>query len=84
MFSSSPLHLVAGIVVVPGGAGGTVFGGVLVKKLKMTCSSIMKYEAFFTVAIIILGFMFFIVCEPVLFAGVNVDYEGVELSGKDV
>ena len=66
--------MLAGIVVIPGGAGGTIVGGILVKKLALKCAGIMKAEMGFSVAIIVTGFMFFIICEPLSFAGVSTGY----------
>ena len=65
---------ISGAVVVPGGAGGTVVGGFLVKKLNMSCRVIMKWEVIFTVCMLSSGLMFFITCSAVPFAGVSTSY----------
>lgn len=70
------LYYIVGIIVIPGGAGGTILGGVLVKKYKMTCTSIMKWELLFTFIIMLCAFGYFIICDPIKFVAVNVDFNG--------
>ena len=66
----------AGVLVIPGGAGGTVFGGYIIKRFKMRCARIMKWETIFTVLIMVTVAGIFVTCDEVKFAGVNELYEG--------
>ena len=65
-----------GVIVVPGGAIGTVLGGWAIKRFHMTILQIMKTELVLTILLVCSGFMFFIICSPVPFAGVNRPYNG--------
>ena len=63
-----------GMLVIPGGAGGTVFGGYIIKRFRMRCARIMKWETIFTVLIMLTIAVIFVTCEPIRFAGVNEPY----------
>ena len=65
---------IAGIVVIPGGAGGTIAGGLIVKKMALKCGQIMKAEIGFSIMVIVAGFMFLINCSPINFVGITVGY----------
>ena len=65
--------------MIPGGAGGTIFGGYIIKRFKMRCARIMKWEAVFTVLIMLTVAVIFVTCDEVRFAGINEPYSGTDI-----
>jgi len=58
-------------VLLPAGAIGTILGGVIIKKLRLTCIGIMKLEASMAAFICFFLFTFFATCGNLPFAGLN-------------
>ena len=63
-----------GLISIPGGVGGTIAGGYIIKRFKLKVPQILKLELGLTFVLIASGCCFFIVCDPVDFAGVTTDY----------
>ncbi|XP_011799701.1 PREDICTED: solute carrier organic anion transporter family member 6A1 isoform X3 [Colobus angolensis palliatus] len=69
--------ILAGLVLIPGGALGQLLGGVIVYTLEMSCKDLMRFiMATSVVSLILLMFTTFVSCNPVQFAGINEDYDG--------
>lgn len=66
--------LLMGIITVPAGGGGTFLGGYLVKKLKLTCSGIIKLCLIATIFATLFTICFFLSCPNLKFAGVTTPY----------
>ncbi|KAK2176143.1 hypothetical protein NP493_680g01004 [Ridgeia piscesae] len=64
-----------GLVLLPAGAIGTILGGVIIKKLRLTCIGIMKLEASMAAFICFFLFTFFATCGNLPFAGLNTSSE---------
>ena len=60
--------------MIPGGAGGTIFGGYIIKRFRMRCARIMQWEVVFTLIIMATVAVIFVTCDPVRFAGINQGY----------
>lgn len=56
------------------GGGGTFLGGYLVKKLKLSCSGIIRFCLFATAFAAMFTICFFLSCPNLPFAGVTTDY----------
>uniref|UniRef100_A0A2K6P9U5 Solute carrier organic anion transporter family member 6A1 n=1 Tax=Rhinopithecus roxellana TaxID=61622 RepID=A0A2K6P9U5_RHIRO len=69
--------ILAGLVLIPGGALGQLLGGVIVSTLEMSCKALMRFiMATSVISLILLVFITFVRCNPVQFAGINEDYDG--------
>ena len=66
--------LLAGVVLLPAGAGGTVVGGLVIEKLKLTCRHIIRIQAVLACLITLGCLLFIMICDPATFAGVNAHY----------
>lgn len=74
-FSSS--SFVSGFILLPGGALGQLLGGIIVSKLHMSCKALMRFViATSVISLVFFGFVIFIHCDTVPFAGINEDYDG--------
>ncbi len=58
----------------PAGGGGTFLGGYLVKKLKLSCSGIIRFCLVATTFAALFTFCFILSCPNVSFAGVTTSY----------
>ena len=63
-----------GGMTIPGGVLGTVTGGWLIKRYRLTTAQILGACIILTTLLVTTGGMFFIICEPVSFAGVTQPY----------
>lgn len=75
-FSISPVWaaLLMGVVTVPAGGGGTFLGGYLVKRLKLTCSGIIKLCLIVSITATFFTLCFLLSCPNLPFAGVTSAY----------
>jgi hypothetical protein len=62
-------------VTVPGAGGGMFFGGYIVKRKKLKCRSIIRFNLVLACIALFLGCLFLIHCPTQSIAGVTVDYE---------
>ncbi|XP_040841798.1 solute carrier organic anion transporter family member 6A1 [Ochotona curzoniae] len=70
-------NMIAGFILLPGGALGQLLGGVIASKLEMSCKALMRFVMVTSsVSIVTLVVLTFIHCDPVKFAGINEDYDG--------
>ncbi|XP_041607025.1 solute carrier organic anion transporter family member 6A1 [Vulpes lagopus] len=68
---------IAGFVLFPGGALGQLLGGTIASMLHMSCKALMRFVMVTSViSLIFFGFVIFVHCDPVPFAGINEDYDG--------
>ena len=65
---------VAGLTIVTGGMTGTVAGGVLIKRFKLSCQGIIKVQVILSVMGCVGLAVTFLHCDTVNFAGANVPY----------
>ncbi|CAH1772289.1 unnamed protein product [Owenia fusiformis] len=63
-----------GIIAVPGGAGGTIFGGYIIKRFNMTCTQMVKLQFLLAVLSMCMAPLFFAKCDELPFVGVNRPY----------
>ncbi|XP_037841207.2 solute carrier organic anion transporter family member 6A1 isoform X2 [Chlorocebus sabaeus] len=69
--------ILAGLVLIPGGALGQLLGGIIVSTLEMSCKALMRFiMATSVISLILLVFIIFVRCNPLQFAGINEDYDG--------
>uniref|UniRef100_A0A673SRH2 Solute carrier organic anion transporter family member 6A1 n=1 Tax=Suricata suricatta TaxID=37032 RepID=A0A673SRH2_SURSU len=74
---------IAGFVLLPGGALGQLLGGIIVSKLHMSCKALMRFIVVTSViSLVFFGFVIFIHCETIPFAGINEDYDGTGQLGN--
>jgi organic anion transporter 4A len=73
-FSASVSAVIMGIIITPSGGLGTLTGGYLVKKFKMSREQILKMYIYCQIVAIPCLFAFVFYCEDAKFAGVNVSY----------
>ena len=66
--------LVAGLVLLPAGAGGTIIGGLLVEKLKLSCRQIIHIQLWLSVFVTVTSALFLLTCDPIPFAGISAPY----------
>ena len=78
----SAVSRLAGLITIPGGAGGTIIGGYLVTWFKLSARGIMRTSALCNTLVIFLTLMFFITCQGVQFPGVNVAYDNRSVKGE--
>jgi len=62
----------AGVLAVPGAAGGSILGSYMIKRLRLTCSQLLRYHLLMSLVATALVAMFFIQCKQQSFVGVNV------------
>uniref|UniRef100_A0A2K5L5Q6 Solute carrier organic anion transporter family member 6A1 n=1 Tax=Cercocebus atys TaxID=9531 RepID=A0A2K5L5Q6_CERAT len=69
--------ILAGLVLIPGGALGQLLGGIIASTLEMSCKALMRFiMATSVISLILLMFITFVRCNPLQFAGINEDYDG--------
>lgn len=68
------LILLAGLVTVPAGGGGTFLGGYLIKRFNLPCSGILKFCLLATASCIAFTLCFVLNCPNLNFAGVTIPY----------
>ena len=73
-FTASVSAVIMGIIITPSGGLGTLTGGYLVKKFKMSREQILKMYIYCQIVAIPCLFAFVFYCEDAKFAGVNVSY----------
>lgn len=66
--------LLAGLVTVPAGGGGTFLGGYLIKRFNLPCSGILKFCLLATASCIAFTLCFVLNCPNLNFAGVTIPY----------
>ncbi|XP_050408141.1 solute carrier organic anion transporter family member 4A1 isoform X2 [Patella vulgata] len=74
-FSSGWSAQLMGLALIPAGGGGTLLGGFLVKKFNWRVSTIIKFCLLSTCISIPFGFVFFMYCDNIPFAGINIKYD---------
>ncbi|KRX65228.1 Protein argonaute-2 [Trichinella sp. T9] len=75
LVSKSDASLFTGSVAVPGACIGTLFGGWVLKRLKMVMSHVANYVVLVNIAaVLLLSLLFFIGCENFKIAGVSQTY----------
>lgn len=67
-------YFYTGMISVPAAGGGTFMGGYLVKKLKLSCSGIVKFCMVSTTFAVLFTFCFVLSCPNVSFAGLTSSY----------
>lgn len=66
-----------GIILIPGGAIGSLLGGLIVSKLRMSCKGQMKFVMVTSIISLLLFILIiFVECDTVQFAGISENYEG--------
>ena len=73
------LGTLSGVTLLPAGAGGTILGGVIIKRVRLTCKQILKAELAMSISIFALLFIFLLTCDNLDFAGVTVPYNHTRL-----
>nr|XP_060491273.1 solute carrier organic anion transporter family member 6A1 isoform X6 [Panthera onca] len=74
---------IAGLVLLPGGALGKLLGGIIVSKLHMSCKALMRFTIVTSViSLVFFGFVIFVRCDTIPFAGINADYDGTGQLGN--
>uniref|UniRef100_A0A8C7BSW4 Solute carrier organic anion transporter family member 6A1 n=1 Tax=Neovison vison TaxID=452646 RepID=A0A8C7BSW4_NEOVI len=74
---------IAGFVLLPAGGLGELLGGIIVSTLHMSCKALMRFIMVTSaVSLMFFGFLIFINCAPVPFAGINEDYSGTGQLGN--
>ncbi|XP_032191547.1 solute carrier organic anion transporter family member 6A1 isoform X1 [Mustela erminea] len=74
---------IAGFVLLPAGGLGVLLGGIIVSTLHMSCKALMRFVMVTSaVSLMFFGFVIFINCAPVPFAGINEDYSGTGQLGN--
>uniref|UniRef100_A0A2K6BHD2 Solute carrier organic anion transporter family member 6A1 n=1 Tax=Macaca nemestrina TaxID=9545 RepID=A0A2K6BHD2_MACNE len=69
--------ILAGLVLIPGGALGQLLGGIIASTLEMSCKALMRFiMATSVISLILLMFISLVRCNPLQFAGINEDYDG--------
>ncbi|XP_033034915.1 solute carrier organic anion transporter family member 6A1 [Trachypithecus francoisi] len=77
MLTPPAATILAGLILIPGGALGQLLGGVIVSTLEMSCKALMRFiMATSVVSLILLVFTTFVHCDPAQVAGINEDYDG--------
>ena len=71
VYHIKPIYSI-GLMAVPGAAGGSVVGSIIVKKLKMDCRSCIRGMFIMSCLLVMLSFAFFLECDNAQFYGVNV------------
>ncbi|KAM7339763.1 hypothetical protein ACRRTK_000378 [Alexandromys fortis] len=80
LLTPSLATLLTGIILIPGGAIGSLLGGLIVSKLRMSCKGQMKFVMVTSIISLLLFILIiFVECDTVQFAGISENYEG---SGK--
>ncbi|XP_013386910.1 solute carrier organic anion transporter family member 4A1-like [Lingula anatina] len=69
-----------GAVAIPGAVGGTVAGGIVIKRYRMTCKTILKTNFFLVFISLLFVPVFFLQCPNLEFAGITTGYH----NGSDV
>ncbi|CAH1775633.1 unnamed protein product [Owenia fusiformis] len=84
--SASWAGMLVGFATIPAGGGGTLFGGYLVKKLKLKCRGIIKMCCITSSISLLLLLIFFIQCNDIPFSGINTSYNNgmSEFSPEDI
>ncbi|KAK2166751.1 hypothetical protein NP493_1307g01016 [Ridgeia piscesae] len=70
--SAAMAGMIFGILAVPGAAGGSFLGSYVIKRLRMTCSQLLRYHMAISFVVIAVTTMFLIQCRQQTFVGVNV------------
>ena len=73
-FTASVSAVIMGIIITPSGGLGTLMGGYLVKRFKMSREQILKMYIYCQIIAIPCLFAFLFYCDDAKFAGVNVSY----------
>ena len=73
-FTASVSAVIMGIIITPSGGLGTLMGGYLVKRLKMSREQILKMYVYCQIIAIPCLLAFLCYCDDAKFAGVNVSY----------
>jgi len=68
---------VAGVVLLPAGAGGTVIGGLLIEKLRLNIRQIFRIQISMSCLMIATSVLFLLICDTTKFAGVTVPYDAL-------
>uniref|UniRef100_A0A5S6R4Q8 Solute carrier organic anion transporter family member n=1 Tax=Trichuris muris TaxID=70415 RepID=A0A5S6R4Q8_TRIMR len=75
LMSKSDASIFTGSVAVPGACIGTLFGGWVLKRLKMVMGHVANYVVLINcTAVVLLGSLFFLGCDGLRVAGVNEPY----------
>ncbi|CAH1772290.1 unnamed protein product [Owenia fusiformis] len=77
--SSSMAGMVFGLIAVPGAAGGDIFGGILIKKLKLSCRGLLKLVFILNFITVFCTLPCIIYCDTIPLVGVNTGYNGSTL-----
>ena len=82
-FTASVSAVIMGIIITPSGGLGTLMGGYLVKRFKMSREQILKMYIYCQIIAIpcLLAFLFY--CDDAKFAGVNVSYDNGANEGNE-
>ncbi|EPQ07897.1 Solute carrier organic anion transporter family member 4C1 [Myotis brandtii] len=68
-----------GLVLIPGGAFGQLLGGVIASKLQMYCKGRMSFTMVTSaISLVLVTLTMFVRCEPMPFAGITEDYNGLK------
>ncbi|OWF43468.1 solute carrier organic anion transporter family member 4A1-like [Mizuhopecten yessoensis] len=76
---SSTAALYVGAVVVPGGAGGTLLGGYLIKRFDLRIKKILQICMALIIGSLVFGLVFIMSCPSISFAGVNILYGSTDI-----
>ncbi|XP_045249984.2 solute carrier organic anion transporter family member 6A1 [Macaca fascicularis] len=77
MLTPPAATILAGLVLIPGGALGQLLGGIIASTLEMSCKALMRFiMATSVISLILLMFITLVRCNPLQFAGINEDYDG--------
>ncbi|XP_060066125.1 solute carrier organic anion transporter family member 4A1-like [Ylistrum balloti] len=76
---SSTAALYVGAVVVPGGAGGTLLGGYIIKRFNLRLKRILQTCMALVIGSLLFSLVFIMSCPSVPFAGVNILYGSTDL-----
>jgi len=71
---------VAGVVLLPAGAGGTILGGLLVEKLRLNIRQIFRIQIGMSCLLAVGCALFLLICDTSKFAGVTVPYNAFRSS----
>lgn len=77
VFSPISSSFLSGFVLFPGAALGHLLGGIIVSKLHMSCKALMRFViATSIISLLFFGFVIFVHCDTIPFAGISEDYDG--------
>ncbi|XP_021347929.1 solute carrier organic anion transporter family member 4A1-like isoform X2 [Mizuhopecten yessoensis] len=76
---SSTAALYVGFVAVPGGAGGTLLGGYIIKRFDMNVKRILHVTIAAVTGSLMFGLVLILNCPSIPFAGVNIGYGSTDI-----